>query len=281
MTDQANTMTDRGRFRTLVFDSGLGGVSIAREIARLAPDLDLAYAADTGFFPYSRQPVPALLARLPKLISALTDAARADLVVIACNTASTLCLEAIRAHVQVPVVATVPAIKPAAALTRSGVIGLLATPVTVSRGYTTDLITDFAKDARVLKIGSARLVELAEARLMGEPVTESEIAEALEPLLSQPGVEAMDALVLACTHFPLLSDLIGAVVGPGVTLVDSGSAVARQALRILAASSATPAERIESHSIFVTSSDARAEQVTACLIRNGFAGPSKLLALPA
>ena len=148
--------------KVLVFDSGMGGLTVAREIQALAPDLAVDYAADSGCFPYGDKSDQALCDRLPGIAARLVEAARPDVFVIACNTASTLALDEVRARLDIPVVGTVPAIKPAAALTRTGTIGLLATPGTVRRAYTAQLIADFAQDVRVILHGSLELVRMAE-----------------------------------------------------------------------------------------------------------------------
>ena len=142
--------------RALVFDSGVGGLTIADELRKAAPDWIVDYAADSGFFPYGVKTDDELRERLPRLCAALVDVAKPDVLVIACNTASTLSLDAIRATVKVPVVGTVPAIKPAAEQTKTGVIGILATPGTVRRAYLDDLERQFAAGKIVGRRGGAR-----------------------------------------------------------------------------------------------------------------------------
>lgn len=219
--------------RVLVFDSGMGGLTVAREIMALAPGLAVDYAADSGFFPYGDKTDEALIARVPKVAKALYDAVRPDVFVIACNTASTLALEGVRAALDIPVVGTVPAIKPGVAQSSSGVIGLLATPGTVRRHYTANLIEEFASKARVLMHGSVELVHLAERQASGEAVPLDAFRQAQAPLFEQPGAEAIDTIVLACTHFPLIRGELAATVPHPVTFIDSGEAIARQTLRVL------------------------------------------------
>ncbi len=225
--------------RVLVFDSGIGGLTVRGEILALAPGLTVDYAADTGFFPYGDKPDAALAARVPAIAMALVEAACPDVFVIACNTASTLALKATRAALTIPVVGTVPAIKPAAAASRTHTIGLLATPGTLARDYTARLITEFAPHCRVIQHGSVSLVHLAEALAAGEDVPRRDIAAAQAPLFEAPGGADIDTVVLACTHFPLLRDALADAAPEGVTYIDSGAAIARQTGRILAGTAVT------------------------------------------
>ncbi|MCL4159991.1 UNVERIFIED_CONTAM: hypothetical protein GTU68_057824, partial [Idotea baltica] len=155
------------RGRVLVFDSGVGGLTVADEIRALGPSLGVHYAADSAFFPYGDKSDAALRARLPVVAKALCDVVKPDVFVIACNTASTLGLPEVRAVLDIPVVGTVPAIKPAVAHSRTHTIGLLATPGTLNRAYTAALIEEFASQTRVIQHGSIELVRLAEAHARG------------------------------------------------------------------------------------------------------------------
>ncbi|MEM1088471.1 MAG: glutamate racemase [Pseudomonadota bacterium] len=221
------------RGSVLVFDSGMGGLTIAREIMALAPDLAVNYAADSGFFPYGDKSDEALQARLPIVAQALVEAVRPDVFVIACNTASTLALDAVRDVLDIPVVGTVPAIKPAAAISQTKTIGLLATPGTVRRAYTARLVEEFASDVRVIMHGSVELVRLAEEQASGEAVSLEAFREAQRPLFEAAGGDEIDTVVLACTHFPLIRGELAASVPQAVTFIDSGEAIARQTLRVL------------------------------------------------
>ena len=225
--------------RALVFDSGVGGLTIADELKRAAPHWIVDYAADSGFFPYGVKTDEELRARLPGLCAALVDAAKPDVLVIACNTASTLSLADIRARVGVPVVGTVPAIKPAAEMTHSGVIGLLATPGTVHRAYLDDLERQFAAGKTVIRRGSAGLVDLAERKVRGQAIDPEQVAQLVRAIFESPLGERIDVLVLACTHFPLIRDEIAAACPLHVKLIDTGAAVARQALRVAPAHAET------------------------------------------
>src|SRR6185503_12857444 len=213
-----------GMTRALVFDSGVGGLTIADEIRRAAPDWIVDYAADSGFFPYGVKTEEELRARLPGLCAALVNIAKPDVLVVACNTASTLSLADIRTQVAIPVVGTVPAIKPAAEQTNTGVIGILATPGTVRRAYLDDLERQFAAGKTVIRRGSAGLVDIAERAVRGQPVDQEQVAYAVRPLFDPPDGPRIDIVVLACTHFPLIRDAIQAACPNGVQLMDTGAA---------------------------------------------------------
>lgn len=251
--------------RVLVFDSGMGGLTVAREIEALAPSLNVDYAADSGFFPYGDKSDDALRARLPIVAKALVDAASPDVFVIACNTASTLALDAVRDVLNIPVVGTVPAIKPAAANSQSGVIGLLATPGTIRRDYTAKLIADFAGPARVIPHGSIDLVHLAEQQAAGGAVSLEAFRLALAPLFEAPYGDQIDTIVLACTHFPLIRGELAAVVPQPVTFIDSGEAIARQTLRMLGDTGTSEQDAALERRVWLTSdADAHPRLVEVC-----------------
>ncbi len=212
--------------RILVFDSGVGGLSVLAEIRRRLPACELIYASDNAAFPYGLKSEAELVARVDAVLHALLETHPADIIVVACNTASTLTLPHIRSHFSQPIVGVVPAIKPAAARSRSRVIGLLATPATVARPYTQALIDEHAGDCRVIRVGSSDLVRMAEARLRGQPPAPDALADILAPFTA-PDAEGLDTLVLACTHFPLLRAALEPLL-PGVDLIDSGEAIARR-----------------------------------------------------
>ena len=219
--------------RVLVFDSGVGGLSVVDCLRSIGSGITVDYAADAGFFPYGLKSDDELRARLPDICEAFVKAAEADLLVIACNTASTLALDNVRARLTIPVVGTVPAIKPAAAVTKTGVVGVLATPGTVRRAYLDKLESDFANGVNVIRHGSSGLVELAERSLRGEALAQARFDREVRPLFDKPDGDRIDVLVLACTHFPLIADRIAASCPQGVVLIDTGEAVARQAVRLI------------------------------------------------
>lgn len=219
------------RGNILVFDSGVGGLSVLGEIAALRPDVNLAYIADTAFFPYGTRPEDQLIVRVHDVVHATIAACPfvIDQVVIACNTASTICLPRLRETLTIPVVGTVPAIKPAASMSQSRVIGLLGTPGTVRRHYTAALIDQFARDCTVIRIGSAALVTQAEQWLTGGTLDEDVIALEIAPFFAnEQGTCATDIIVLACTHFPLLKPVLTSMSPRPVTWIDSGAAIARR-----------------------------------------------------
>jgi glutamate racemase len=221
--------------RALVFDSGVGGLSVLDAIAVSGHALELDYAADNAWLPYGLKSDAELRARLPLLLRQLVEQWAPQAVVVACNTASTIALDAIRAALAVPVVGVVPPIKPAAALTRSGVIGLLATPATVRRAYTDDLIAQFAADKKVVRFGSAALVEAAEQKLRGEAPDPAALQQAIDGLFGAPDGDRIDVVALACTHFPLLTQDLAARAPHMVTWLDSGEAIARRVAHVLGA----------------------------------------------
>jgi glutamate racemase len=212
----------------LVFDSGVGGLSVLREIRALLPDAPIVYAADGAGFPYGTKSAAEVAARVPALLGRLARRYDPALVVIACNTASTIALDAARAALDLPIVGTVPAIKPAALLSKTRAIGVLGTEATIVQPYVDRLAADFAADCTIVRHGSAELVELAEAVLRGEVADQRDYTRILDGLLSQPGGEAIDTVVLACTHFPLVGDALAAAAPRPLTFVDGNQGIARR-----------------------------------------------------
>ncbi len=213
--------------KVLIFDSGVGGLSVYKEIQTLLPQLSYTYLFDNAAYPYGELEQATLLHRVEKLIAGLVDRDGFDIVVIACNTASTIVLPALRSRLSIPVVGVVPAIKPASSLANKAV-GLIATPATVTRQYTHDLIRNFSADINVELLGSTRLVDMAEEKLRGREVDLDELQNILSPLIGQ-----IDVAVLGCTHFPLIRSEIQQVLGNEVLLVDSGEAIARRVKDLL------------------------------------------------
>ncbi|MEO5578142.1 MAG: glutamate racemase [Sphingomicrobium sp.] len=211
----------------LFFDSGVGGLSVLGPTRALLPTAPIVYAADNAGFPYGTKSDAELAERLPALLDRLVGRFRPRLAVIACNTASTIALDHVRATLDIPVVGTVPAIKPAALLSKTRVIGVLGTEATVRQPYVDDLTARFAADYSVIRHGSPELVAIAEAKLAGEPVNLESVAHAVRPMLGQPRGEEIDTVVLACTHFPLIAEELGRAM-PGVTFVDGGPGIARR-----------------------------------------------------
>lgn len=215
----------------LVFDSGVGGLSVYDEIRQLLPNLNYIYAFDNAGFPYGEKSESFIIERDVKIVEMVDEEHSLDLVVIACNTASTVVLPALRARFKFPIVGVVPAIKPAVALTKNGVVGLLATKGTVSRTYTHELIKQFASDCKVELLGSSRLVELAEDKLHGKSVNLDEIRDIFTPWIQMKTMP--DTIVLGCTHFPLLLDELKYVLPKGTQFIDSGAAIARRVATLI------------------------------------------------
>src|ERR671922_570830 len=190
----------------LVFDSGLGGLTVFREVAKARPDARYVYVADDAFFPYGGRGEAELVARVGDLIGDLIEAHRPDLIVIACNTASTLVLPHLRTRFSVPFVGTVPAIKPACAISRTKRVAVLGTEATISREYTRALIRDFANGSDVVLVGSARLARFAEDELHGAPVADDLIAREIAPCFIDDGGRRTGTIVVACPHYPLPLD---------------------------------------------------------------------------
>lgn len=210
-------------YRVLVFDSGMGGLSILSALRETLADCQFIYASDNAAFPYGTKDQQFLVARVALVLEKLSALAKPDVIVVACNTASTVALASVRQRLTLPIVGVVPAIKPAAALTRSGVIGILGTPGTVKRDYTQQLINDFAGECTVIKVGSSRLVDIAEQALADVSPNRQELTNILAPLFVNPD---MDTVVLACTHFPLIRNEIIGASPRQVNWVDSAQAIA-------------------------------------------------------
>lgn len=246
--------------KILMFDSGVGGLSVMQEVYKANKQALFYYLFDHECFPYGNKSEVFLKKRVSNLLQSLCSKLKPDLIVIACNTASTIVLPTLREIFTIPIVGVVPAIKPAAKISKKHNICLLATQGTVHRSYTDFLINEFASDCKVLKIGSQELVRLAEEQLIKNSqgsVTTNAIDSAnaasscaslddyerdkrerlkkiLEPILHLDEANKPDVVVLGCTHFPLVKDDIGKVLGPNMKLIDSGEAVARRVKSLLA-----------------------------------------------
>lgn len=212
----------------LFFDSGIGGLSVLAATRARLPHAPLVYAADSAGYPYGVKTEAEVAARVPALLGRLAERYHPRLIVVACNTASTIALADMRTALDVPVVGTVPAIKPAAARSRTRAIGVLGTEATVRQAYVDRLAAEFAADCLVLRHGAPDLVDAAEARLRGEPVAPERFAAALDGLLAQPGGDRVDTVVLACTHFPLVAAELAAAAPRPLTLVDGSEGIARR-----------------------------------------------------
>ncbi len=220
----------------LIFDSGAGGLSVTTEVIKKCPEAHITYAADRSYFPYGLKQDAELTARIVSQVESLYRKINPDLVVVACNTASTLALDTLRAEFPCPFVGVVPAIKPAAKLSDTGVIGVLATPATINRPYTHKLVQDFAPSHEVLMYGSDALVSLAEDKIATGTFDETLLEQELHDLFNQKRGQEIDTVVLACTHFPLLKfEFISWAQREckTITWVDSGEAIADRVKNLL------------------------------------------------
>lgn len=273
-------MTERPRI--LLFDSGMGGLTVARAVATQLPEAHLIYAADNAAFPYGAWKERDLIARIVMVIGRLIEAVKPDVVVVACNTASTIALAELRAAYKLPFVGTVPAIKPAAAQTKTGVIGVLATPGTVSREYTHSLIHTFAFHCKVLLHGAPRLAEIAEQKLRGHAIDLEELKAEVAPVFRKRDGKPTDVVVLGCTHYPLLTEEIASVAPWPVTYIDPAPAIARRTADVV---EETPLKggdpQAPSHgTVILTSARGSASETLAAYATMGFPR-HKVIDLPA
>ena len=216
----------------LLFDSGVGGLSVLSAVRAALPGAPIIYAADNGGLPYGPKSEAEVAARVCGLLGRMSERYRPRLICIACNTASTIALAMVRDVLEVPIVGTVPAIKPAAALTKTGTIGLLGTAATIRQGYVDRLEAEFAQGKRLLRFAAPELVDAAEAKLRGRSVNPAVFARAAAGLRDQPGGSEIDTVVLACTHFPLLATELATAFGPQVKFVDGAAGIARRIVHL-------------------------------------------------
>jgi glutamate racemase len=221
----------------LLFDSGLGGLTVYREVVVARPWADYIYVADDAGFPYGALAEPVLVARVVGLMGELIEAHRPDLVVIPCNTASTIVLPDLRKRSTVPFVGTVPAIKPACAASVTRRVSVLGTEATVAREYTRALIRDYAQDCQVTLVGSKKLANYAEEELRGTPASDAALRAEIAPCFRDDG-KRTDTIVLACTHYPLLLDRLQRLAPWPVNFLDPAPAIARRVVDLLGPPSA-------------------------------------------
>ena len=217
----------------LVLDSGIGGLSVLRPIRALLPRAPILYVADNAGYPYGTKSPAEIEARVPALLGRLAERFDPELIVIACNTASTIGLDAVPAALYLSILRTGPAIKPAARLSKTRASGALGSPANVVQPYVDRLAEEFASDCAVVRHGSAELVELAEAKLRGEETKAEDYARAIGGLLGRPGGERIDTVVLACTHFPLVEEELGLAAPRPLAFVDGKEGIARRTASLL------------------------------------------------
>lgn len=237
--------------KVLVFDSGLGGLSVVDEITRMGLNVEIDYLADNAFFPYGEKSDLVLLERIPSLIKHAAKEIGAHAAIIACNTASTIALYRIRQICEIPIVGVVPAIKPACALSETKTIGVLATPRTIGTAYFDQLIEDFAKGCKIIRYGPPNLAKAAEEFLLNGTIDQEAIENAIAGLVSQDGGNEIDTIVLACTHYPFLKSQLESQLAKKINWVDSGNAIAKRLKEILSLDSCKETRRGN----FILSSD--------------------------
>ena len=239
----------------LVFDSGIGGLTVLRAIQIQMPNAPIVYAADYAGLPYGTRSEAEIAARVPALLGRLVERYKPALVVIACNTACTIALSHVRAALDVPVVGTVPAVKPASLATKTGVIGLLGTQATIRQPYVDQLQAEFASNMTLLRFAAPELVLAAEAKMRGESVNENIIMGAIAGLTSQPSGEMLDTIILGCTHFPLLQQELMQACHANMQFVDGAQGIARRVAKVTEGRNWPD---VKSEGIFVTTGAAAA-----------------------
>jgi glutamate racemase len=257
--------------RILLFDSGMGGLTVASAMREALPEAHFIYAADNAAFPYGAWDEAALVKRIVHVVGTLIDRVRPDIAVIACNTASTLALAELRKAYDIPFVGTVPAIKPAAEQTKSNIIGVLATPGTAKREYTHSLIHTYAYHCKVFLHGAKRLAEIAEQKLKGHPIDPEELKEEIAPVFRNREGRRTDVVVLGCTHYPLIVENIAQVAPWPVSYIDPAPAIARRAKDVLKTVQPSYQTKGPAHgSVLLTSSRGSAFESLAAYAAMGF-----------
>ncbi len=236
----------------LFFDTGMGGLSVLEESQKLIPAGPIVYAADYAGMPYGMKTETELAARIPAILGRLVERYHPELVVIACNTASTIALEHVRSALDLPVVGTVPAIKPASQITKTGTIGLLGTKATIRQPYVDRLADEFAAFKKLIRFGAPDLVYAAEAKLKNEQPDMDVIRAAADGLISQDDGDQIDTIILACTHFPLVKDELQSVINQPIQFIDGAQGIAR---RIAHLTEHVTWPDKKSSSVFVTTGD--------------------------
>lgn len=263
----------------LIYDSGAGGLTITKEIVKLVPNTHIRYIADQEKYPYGHYEDALIIERIVSLIQETLEEYTPDLIIIACNTASTIALGALRKTFTIPVVGVVPAIKPAAYQSKTKTIGLLCTPATSIRTYTDDLIQKYAIGKTVITYGTNTLVQIAEKKVQHGTLNRKDIEKELITLHEKSKNDTIDTIVLACTHFPILkTELLQSCqeLGYEVKLIDSGEAVAKRVLFLLEKLSLhIPSTAKQSHptiefKVKTRSSDPEISEKIACSYRQFF-----------
>lgn len=259
----------------LVFDSGVGGISVVREIKKLLPTVSIDYLFDNLYYPYGELDEDTLIQRLINIIGSVAVEHKPKLIVIACNSASTTALPALRAKFDIPIVGVVPAIKPASKLSHSKIIGLLATQGTITRDYVEQLKVSHASDCELINVGSNELVAMAETLYRGGKISQQRLSDICQPIFEQA-----DVMILGCTHFPLLIECINQIKPATLLIIDSGLAIAQRVKELLNVNSIeikTPNNRLNHRALYTkTISD---KSLIAALFSEGF-NETTLITLP-
>lgn len=264
-----------------LFDSGLGGLSVLNHIRRALPEAAVVAVADAAAFPYGDLPEAEVIHRVTAVLERLEAEGPPDLAVIACNTASTVVLDALRARFAFPIVGCVPPVKPAGTVPGKRAIGLLATPATVKRSYTDVLIRDFAGSSEVIRLGAPNLARLAEKAMRGHAPSPAEIRAEVAEFFDQNGTCLVDRVVLGCTHYPLLLDELMAALPDDVAWFDSGEAIARRVSHLLADRSKASSVDHQplAHRMLFTQESGNIDRLRPFLLASGFR-TSGLLTFP-
>ena len=252
----------------LFFDSGMGGLSVYKEAKKLSPDCHYLYCFDNAGFPYSEKSEEEIIARTLNVCQSINEKFPLDAIVIACNTASTVVLSPLRERFSVPVVGTVPAIKPAAQRSQTKHIGLLATKGTVKREYVNNLIERFAPHCKVEKLGSTILVEIAEQKIQGQSVDLIALSNELKPWKNMAD---LDTICLGCTHFPLIKDEIQICLPQVKNFMDPGYAIAKRLKHLLEDAEINSEKRLpQVNQVFSTKELENPEKLKSALLLWGF-----------
>ncbi len=262
--------TGEKQFRVCVFDSGLGGLSVVRELQIKAPEISVIYCGDNAGFPYGNLTRDQVAERTFKVVAALIERENPDAVIIACNTASTAALQSLREQFDKPFVGTVPAVKPAAESSTTRVISVLATPGTIKRDYTRNLINEFAGDCEVTLVACGRLAKYAEQLLCGQVVSTNVITKEITSAFNNHNKQPTDTVVLGCTHYPLIIDRLKQASPWQVQFIDPTAAIVRRLLDVLSYRPSLKGTEASANIAYVTDSASPTSALESLFLREGF-----------
>ena len=265
-------MSDNPSAPILIFDSGVGGLTVYDALRAILPDAPVIYAADFAGLPYGIKTEAQVAARVAGLLGRMSERYQPRLICIACNTASTIALGMVREVLELPIVGTVPAIKPAATLTKTGAIGLIGTEATIRQRYVDDLEAHFASGKQLIRIAAPGMVDCAEAKLRGTVIDPTALDKAVSDLRSHKHGGDIDTVVLACTHFPLLAGELTDRLGSDVQLVDGSAGIARRIATLL---DGQKLEQSGQNRFVVTGPVSSAGALAPTLTQRGFGAPEE------